>query len=64
MDSMVAWCRSNKIPLTEEQVVSENYIRSRGARFMVDYGYENVVASADILFEFECAKAMEVGLLN
>jgi len=54
VDSMVDWCRSNKIPLTEEQIIAENYIRSRGAKFFVDYGYENVVSRADELFNLEC----------
>ena len=64
MDSMVDWCRANKIPLTEEQIIAENYVRSRGAKFFVDYGYENVVSRADELFNLECEAAMQIGLIQ
>jgi hypothetical protein len=64
MDSMVDWCRSNKIPFTEDQEIAEKYILSRGARPFIDYGYANVIQKADILFDLECEKALEVGLIQ
>ena len=64
MDSMVDYCRSNKIPFTEDQEIAEIYIRSRGARPFIDYGWGNVVAKADELFNMECERAMEKGLVN
>ena len=64
MDSMVDWCQSKKIPLTEDQVIASHYVESRGMRFFIEFGYENVVSRADELFNLECEKALEVGLLN
>jgi hypothetical protein len=61
---MENWCREHKIKITPEQVIAAKYLRSRGARFMIDYGYENSTQSADALFDLECEKALEVGLIQ
>jgi hypothetical protein len=61
---MEDWCKRNNIPLSEDQVVAARYLASRGARFLCEFGYGNAVEKADILFELECEKAMEYGLLN
>lgn len=64
MDTMEAFCKSEGIPLTEEQLVAESYIRSRGAKWLIDYGYSNVISRANMLFEVECEKALELGLIQ
>ena len=61
---MEDWCKNHGIKFSEDQIIAENYIRSRGYKPFVDYGYDNVIVRADALFELECEKAMEVGLLN
>jgi len=54
MYDMGQWCREHGIPVTEDQLTAEKYVRSRGERFMIDFGYENVIAKADALFDKEC----------
>ena len=64
MDTMEEFCRNQNIPLTEDQIVAEKYLRSRGARFLIEYGYGNAVMKADALFTLECEKALEAGLIQ
>jgi len=61
---MEKWCKEHGIPLTDEQVTAAAYCRSRQLQFLVDYGYGNVVATADALFTLECEKALELGLIQ
>jgi hypothetical protein len=53
---MEDWCKEKGIPLTDDQVISSLYCRAKGLRFMIDYGYENVIAKADEVFDRECDK--------
>ena len=64
MDTMEEWCKRLKMPLTEDQAISGRYLEARGARFLIDFGYGNAVAKADALFDIECEKAIEVGLIQ
>lgn len=64
MNSLEEWCRKNFIRFDEEQSSFERYLRSRGAKAFVDYGYENLEEKAKQLFEFECQRAIEQGLVN
>ena len=61
---MADWCKRLNMPLTEDQLIAGRYLESRVARFLVEFGYGNAVAKADELFDLECEKALEVGLLN
>jgi hypothetical protein len=62
--TMQEWCEYLKMPLTEDQRIAGLYLESRRAKFLVDFGYANAVAKADALFDVECEKAIEVGLLQ
>lgn len=64
MHTMEEWCKYLKIPMTEDQIIASRYAESRGLKAMVDFGYGNVIAKADRLFDLECEKAIEVGLLQ
>jgi hypothetical protein len=63
-DSMETWCKRLEIPVTEDQLIASRYLESRNARFLCDFGYGNAIQKADILFDLECAKALEVGLIQ
>lgn len=47
---MKEWCEKNDVPLTEDQVAAGEFLESRGQRFLVEFGYENAVEKADMLF--------------
>ena len=64
MDTMVGWCKRLNMPLTEDQRIAGLYLESRHAKFLVDFGYANAVAKADALFDLECEKALEAGLIQ
>jgi hypothetical protein len=60
MQSMEEWCKEHGIVLSQEQIVADKYLRSRNAgRFMIDWGYGNVVKKADELFAMECFCIMQ-----
>jgi hypothetical protein len=54
MDSMERYVKELNLPATEEQLIAGRYLESRGFRFFCEFGYENAVREADILFENEC----------
>ncbi len=64
MYSMADWCKSNGVPLSEEQIVAASYLQSRGARFLIDFGYQNAVDKANDLFNSECERAIQEGLIH
>lgn len=64
VDTMEEWCKRLKMPLTEDQKIAGKYLESRHSTFLIDFGYGNAVAKADALFDLECEKAMEEGLIQ
>jgi hypothetical protein len=64
VDTMVVWCKRLNMPLTEDQMIAGRYLEARGARFLIEFGYGNAVAKADELFQLECEKALELGLIH
>jgi hypothetical protein len=53
---MEEWCKSNDIPLTEDQVIASRFCQSRGLRFLCEFGWDNAIAKADELFQREVEK--------
>lgn len=57
-------CEYLKIKVSEEQLIAGRYLESRGLMFCCEFGHDNAIQKANDLFELECEKAMEEGLLN
>lgn len=58
MESMVWYVEQLKLNVTEAQMIAGRYLESRGLKFCIDFGYENVIEFADTLFAKECELAM------
>ena len=64
MRDMKSACDQLKIKVTEDQLIAGRYLESRGLSFCVHFGTSNVTEKANILFNLECEKALEVGLIQ
>jgi hypothetical protein len=64
LSDMKETCKYLKIEVTEEQLIAGRYLESRGLMFCGHFGIENVIEKADILFDLECERAKEEGLLQ
>ena len=57
-------CKYLNIEATEDQLIAGSFLESRGLRFCCEFGTDNAIEKADALFDVECEKAIEVGLLQ
>ena len=64
LEDMKKTCEYLKIEVSDEQLVAGRFLESRGLAFCGHFGTENVIQKADELFDLECEKALEKGLLN